>query len=83
VAAEYVIQRVVPIAVNLTVELRVSHATAVAWGVHLPQQTPLLYAFAAARALREAYEELEARGILEGRWRFSWTGGAVVVESAT
>ena len=78
----FLVQRTLDLTPDLTVELRVSHATAEVWELLADRSTRFLAAQAAGWALREARELLRACGIAAGRWRLTWTSARVEVEPA-
>jgi hypothetical protein len=75
------VERTVEITPALTVELRVSHATATLWDPRYGGE-PWLPGTCVGRALLEAHDVLRACHVDSGRWRFSWTAERVDIEPA-
>ncbi len=77
---ESAIRRTIEISPTLIVELDVAESTTMLWAPELLAQRAARHALAAGRALREAYDLLEARGIVTGRCR--WRATRVEIEPA-
>jgi hypothetical protein len=79
--SSWFVERTVELTPSLTVELRVSHATARAWNPAY-EGLPWLQGTCAGRALLEAHDVLRTCHVDAGRWRFTWTDVLLEIERA-